>query len=276
MILDLHTHSTASDGQYTPSQLMDLAKKKMLEVVALTDHDTVDGIGEARERALEIGIPFVPGIEISTMEYEEVHMLGLGIDEKHPGLLQKTREFMEDRANRGIVICDYLRTKGVEVDYEEVLGLAGEGSVGRPHFAQYLQEHGYTKTRKEAFTRYIDTPSFHEATDRKLPSPLEAIELIHGAGGKAVLAHPGLLRKGKVKQEEFIKLLKENGLDGIEVFYSKHDYPQEKYYIAMAEKYELQMSAGSDFHGEFIKPEVKLGKQVKPQYSNIKEWALSL
>lgn len=271
MILDLHTHSTASDGQYSPAELMDVAKEKMLEVVALTDHDTVDGIEEARKEAEALGISFIPGIEIGTREYEEVHILGLGIDETNVLLQETTRQYMLERENRGVVICEYLRTKGIEIDYEEILALAGQGSVGRPHFAQFLQEHGYTKTRKEAFTRYIDTPSFHEATDRKLPSPIEAIELIHGAGGYAVLAHPGLLKKGKEKQENFIKLLKENGLDGIEAFYSKHDYPQEKFYLTMAEKYDLKISCGSDFHGELIKPEIKLGMQVKPKYKNIAE-----
>ena len=263
MYLDLHTHSSASDGQYTPSELMELAKQLNLEVIALTDHDTVAGIREARQRATEIGQDFIAGIEISTRESEEIHILGLGIDEENEVLLSATGKWMRERTDRGIVITDYLKSIGVEVDYEEVKELAGFGSVGRPHFAEYLQKHGYVRSRQEAFDRYIDTPSFHKATDRVLPSPQEAISLIHQAGGKAVLAHPGLLMMGKRWQESLIKDLKVAGLDALEVYYSKHCKAQERCYLSLAKRFGLGISAGSDFHGEKVKPDVKLGMKVE-------------
>ncbi len=263
MKIDLHTHSTVSDGQYTPTELIRLAKQANLEVIALTDHDTVDGIKEAREAAGQLGQPFIAGIEISTRKEEEIHMVGLGIDEDHPALIAETKKLMEDRANRGAVITEYLRALGISVDYEEVKAMAGEGSVGRPHFAQYLQKHGYVRSRQEAFDRYLNTPSFHKATDRILPPPEEAIELIHLSGGKAVLAHPGLLKMGKSWQEDFICRLKECGLDAIEAYYSKYSKAQEKYYRALAKRYDLKISVGSDFHGEKVKPDVKLGMELE-------------
>lgn len=261
MKIDLHTHSTVSDGQYTPTELIRLAKHANLEVIALTDHDTVDGIKEAREAAGQLGQPFIAGIEISTRKEEEIHMVGLGIDEDYPALLAETKKLMEDRANRGVVITEYLRELGISVDYEEVKAMAGEGSVGRPHFAQYLQKHGYVRSRQEAFDRYLNTPSFHKVTDRILPPPEEAIELIHLSGGKAVLAHPGLLKMGKSRQEDFICRLKKCGLDAIEAYYSKYSKAQEKYYRDLAKRYDLKISVGSDFHGEKVKPDVKLGME---------------
>lgn len=262
MIIDLHTHSTASDGQYTPTELVHLAKEKGIELFALTDHDTVEGIREARIAAQEEQLPFIAGIEISTRKEEEIHMVGLGIDETNPTLTAATQRYMEDRLNRGIVITRYLRSIGVCVDYEEVKAMAGEGSVGRPHFAQYLMEHGYVHSRQEAFDRYINTPSFHKETDRVLPLPEEAIQLIHEAGGKAILAHPGLLKMGKRWQEDLLYQLKAAGLDGIEVYYSKHSKAQIKYYLSLAKKYDLMISAGSDFHGEKVKPDVLIGVKL--------------
>ena len=136
MYLDLHTHSSASDGQYTPSVLMELAKQLNLEVIALTDHDTVAGIREARQRATEIGQDFIAGIEISTRESEEIHILGLGIDEENEALLSATGKWMRERTDRGIVIADYLKSIGVEAEHAGVRERAGLGSVDRPHFAE--------------------------------------------------------------------------------------------------------------------------------------------
>lgn len=267
MQLDLHMHSTASDGQYTPAELMELCKAKGLEYVALTDHGTISGVKAAKSKAEEIGLNFISGIEISTREEggEEVHIVGLGIDEDNPALVERTRQFMESRSNRGAVITDYLNSIGLEIDYEEIKAQAG-GSIGRPHFADYLQKHGYVNSRQEAFDRYLNTPSFHKATDRKLPDPFEAIYLIHQAGGIAILAHPGLLKMGKVRQEEFIKKLKAAGLDGLEAFYSKYNSAQERYYLSLAKRFDLAISIGSDYHGEKVKPDVALGMEIDDSF----------
>ncbi len=266
MRIDFHTHSTASDGQYTPSQLVEMAKEKELEKFAITDHDTVEGIKEAREKALELGVDFVAGIEISTHKGEEIHIVGLGIDENNPRLVEECSRYMEERVSRGQRICDFLTEKGIPVTLAEAEKVAGDGSLGRPHFARILQEKGVVKTRQEAFDRYLNTAEFHQKTDRLKPSPSEAIELIHEAGGKAVLAHPGLLKMGKRWQESLIHELTEAGLDGIEVFYNKHTFVQTKFYKKLALDGGLEFSCGSDYHGEKVKPNVMFGMEIDDAY----------
>ena len=262
MYIDLHTHTTASDGQYSPSELINMAKEKGIQRFAITDHDTVSGLDEAAKTAETEDMNFIPGIEISTHKGVEIHMLGLYIDYRNPELVRECEGFEESRANRAQRICEYLNNIKIPVVLEEVREYAGEGSIGRPHFARWLQEYGYVETRREAFSRYLDTPRFKAATERTKPEPEVAIELIHKAGGIAVLAHPGLLKLGKRNQESLIRTLKAAGLDGLECFYSKHDRKQEEYYLRLAEEYNLKVSCGSDFHGEKVKPDVTLGMNL--------------
>ena len=263
MYIDLHTHTTASDGQYSPSELVKKAKDMGLERLAVTDHDTVSGLEEAENAANQYDVEFIPGIEISTHMGIEIHILGLGIDYRNPILVQECEAFENSRAKRATKICEYLNRICIPVVLEEVQEYAGDGSIGRPHFAQWLQEHGYVKSRKEAFSRYLNTSRFKAETERTKPSPEEAIKLIHQAGGIAVMAHPGLLKYGKSNQESLICKLKLSGLDGLECFYSKHDKKQEEYYLRLADKYDLKISCGSDFHGEKVKPEITLGMHIK-------------
>ena len=266
MKLDLHTHSTVSDGQYTPSELVEMAKKNELKMYALTDHDTIAGIEEARRRAGELGVNFISGIEISTHKGEEIHMLGLFIDEQCSDLINACQVYRERRIGRGERICAFLKEKGIEISKEELREIEEKASLGRPHFAKILQERGIVKTRQEAFSRYLDTAEFHRKTDGQKPAPEEAIEIIHRAGGLAVLAHPGLLKMGKRWQESLIKGLKEAGLDGIESFYNKHTYMQKKYYRKLAEENGLMISCGSDFHGEKVNPNVNFGMELAGEY----------
>ena len=262
IMIDLHTHTTNSDGELTPRELLAQAKSIGCSLVAITDHDTVGGIAEGRRAAEELGIDFVPGIEISTQEQEEVHMLGYDIDETNEALCKCCQEFADSRARRAELICDFLATKGIKVELEEVRAISGGTIIGRPHFAEYLERHGYVPNRKEAFSRYLNTPAFHAAVTRQKPSPQEAIALIHRAGGKAVLAHPGLLKKNWYEVEVFIRELKEAGLDGIECIYQKHTPATEKRFLEMAKKYDLTIGCGSDFHGVHVKPDVPLGMKV--------------
>ena len=266
MKLDLHTQSTVSEGQDTPSELVEMAKKNELKMYALTDHDTIAGIEEARHRAGELGVNFIPGIEISTHKGEEIHMLGLFIDEQCSDLINACQVYRERRIGRGERICAFLKEKGIEISKEELKEIEGNASLGRPHFAKILQERGIVKTRQEAFGRYLDTAEFHRKTDGQKPAPEEAIEIIHRAGGLAVLAHPGLLKMGKRWQESLIKGLKEAGLDGIESFYNKHTYMQKKYYRRLAEENGLMISCGSDYHGEKVKPNVNFGMELADEY----------
>ena len=175
MYIDLHTHTTASDGQYTPSELVTMAKEKNIELLSITDHDTVSGLKEAVEAAHRCNIDFIPGIEISTHMGVEIHILGFYVDYKNKILVEKCEEYERSRSNRAIRICDYLNGIGIPVVLDEVEKYAGDGSIGRPHFAQWLQEHDYVQTRKEAFSRYLDTPRFKAATERTKPTPEEAI-----------------------------------------------------------------------------------------------------
>ena len=269
MKLDLHTHSTASDGQYSPAEMVQKAKDAELELYALTDHDTVAGQKEVIAKAKELGVHYIPGIEISTQEGEEIHILGLFIDPDNKILLEKCQIFEEDRRNRGKKIVAFLQEKGIDISLEEVQKIAGNGSLGRPHFAEFLLEHGYVNSKKEAFTRYLNTQEFHRKAERIKPSPVEAIELIHQAGGKAVLAHPGLLKMGKQWQEELTTKLAAAGLDGIECFYQKHTFMQIKFYLKLAKEHHLAITCGSDFHGEKVKPNVPFGMELDEKYREL-------
>lgn len=258
-IIDLHTHTIYSDGELTPYELMDKAKSIGCTLIAITDHDTVAGIAEGRKAASELGIQFVSGIEISTQEQEEVHILGYGIDETNEELYRCCQEFADSRAKRAELICEFFARRGIVIPLEEIRNIAGGEVIGRPHFAAYLEEHGYVTSRKEAFSRYLNSYAFHAEVTRQKPTPEEAIALIHQAGGKAVLAHPGLLKKNSTEVDIFIAKLKLAGLDGIECVYGKHSPAQTEKFLALSNKYKLKTGCGSDFHGERVKPDVLLG-----------------
>ena len=259
MKIDLHTHSTASDGQYTPIELVQKSVLSDISLFAITDHDTVQGLADAEKYAKAQSLLFIPGIEISSQDVEEIHILGYGIDYNNLELVSACDTFSKARSNRGQVIVDYLKSLNIDIDLNVVKSYAGEGSLGRPHFARYLMEHGIVKSRKEAFDKYLDTEDFKKATDRKKPSCLEAIKLIHGAGGKGVLAHPGIYGMSEDLLDNLVKRLVEIGIDGIECFYSKHSKVQTEKYLEYIRKYDLKTSCGSDFHGENVKPDIKIG-----------------
>lgn len=261
LLVDLHTHSTASDGQYSPKELVELVKNRHICLFSLTDHDSISGLEEAGYTANELDLKFIPGIEISSQDIEEIHILGYDIDYYNTELIEACNFFFEERNNRGKKICEYLKEKGISVDYSEVKEYAKDGVVGRPHFARYLVEHEVVNNRKEAFKKYLDTGEFKMATDRKKPSLEEAIDLIHLAGGKAMLAHPGLYRMNDILLDELVKRLVEFNIDAIECFYSKHSIEQTKKYLSYVKKYNLKTGCGSDFHGEKVKPEVKIGME---------------
>ena len=269
--IDLHTHTTNSDGELTSRELLAEAKKIGIEIIAITNHDTVEGLAEASAAAEEIGIGFIPGIEISTQEKEEVHMLGLGVDCRNEALRKCCDDFAENRVRRAELICAFLATKGIRVDLEEVRSISGGVIIARPHFAEYLVRHKHVASQKEAFERYLNTPAFHAAVTRKKPTPQEAIELIHGAGGKAVLAHPGLLKKNWQEMEVFVQELKAAGLDGIEAIYQKYTPSMEKQFLELAKRYDLEVSCGSDYHGIHVKPDVPLGMKLDMEkYKDVK------
>lgn len=257
-MVDLHTHSTASDGQYTPSELVQLAKERGLEVLALTDHDTVDGLEEAVWAGERMGLRVIRGIELSAREYPTFHILGYGFDPEAPALSALCQKLKEGRDQRAPRIIAFLEEQGVCILLSEVEELAGGQIVGRPHFAQVLVRHGYVSSSREAFDRYLDTKEFQRRVERPKPPAQVCVETIRAAGGKASLAHPYQIGVDNEKLESIVRELAGCGLDAIECCYPKHTPKQQDFYLRLAEKYGLHVTGGSDFHGERVKPDVHL------------------
>lgn len=250
---DLHMHSTASDGQYTPSELVELAKAKGLETIALTDHDSVNGVEEAKAAGKELGLQVIQGVELSADDYLNLHILGYGLSA--PVLRDWLSSLRGGRNDRKYRIRDFLRAKGLEIPLDEVDEEAAGGAVGRPHFAMVMLRHGYVATRKEAFDRYLDTPEFQALEKGSKPSAQTCIEKIKAAGGKVSLAHPYQIVLNGESLEELVRRLIGYGLDAIECYYPQHTPEQKTEYLHLAEKYGLHVTGGSDFHGEKNKPD---------------------
>ena len=250
---DLHMHSTASDGQYTPSELVKLAKEKGLEAIALTDHDNVSGVAEAEAAGQALGLRVIRGVEVSADDYLNLHILGYDFA---VSVIQDWFDSLRGgRDNRKYRIRDFLRTKGLEIPLDEVDAEAVGAPIGRPHFAKVMLKHGMVATRKEAFDRYLDTPEFQAIEKGTKPSAQECVERIKAAGGKVSLAHPYQIVLGDDKLEDMLRRLIGHGLDAIECYYPQHTPEQTAEYLALAKKYSLHITGGSDFHGERNKPD---------------------
>ena len=248
-MIDLHTHSTASDGSYTPTELINYAKSKGIRVLALTDHDTIAGISEAIEASASSGIDFIPGVEISALWLiGTMHILGYYIDPDSE-LLHSTLEHLQKlRDERNHKIIEKLREHGIDITYEEVEKVAG-GQIGRLHISRILIEKGYAADVQSAFKKFLTNGAPTYIPKVRLEPP-KAIELIKKAGGIPVLAHPCTL--GLKEFSEFEKLfseLKEAGIEGIEAYYSDHSRELTDFCLAMADKLDLLVTGGSDFHG---------------------------
>ena len=268
-IVDLHVHSTKSDGTLTPTELVNYAIEKGLSAFALTDHDTTEGIDEALAVAAkhneeiangEIqGLPLeiIPGIEFST-EYmgKDIHILGLYIDYNSPAFKEKIQEFVDSRILRNQKMCKSLASDGIDITYEKLLEENPNAVITRSHYAKYLLNHGYTTSMKEAFERYIGDHCKHFIPREKI-TPMQAVELINEVGGLAFLAHPTLYHMSDRVLEGLIKELKEAGLAGIEAVYCTYTQGEEAQMRKFASKYDLLISGGSDFHGS-IKPKLDL------------------
>lgn len=254
---DLHTHSTASDGQYTPRQLVYQAQAAGIACLAITDHDTTDGLEEGIRAGGELGIAVVRGVELGAKEDRHLHILGLGFRAEHPALEALCRTLQAGRAERKYRIVSYLREKGLDVPLAEAEALAGGEIVSRPHFAQVMLRRGYVASLREAFDRYLDTDEYQKI-ERLKAAAEDCIAAIHADGGKAVLAHPYQLGYSDEKLEALLARLKASGLDGLECHYPKHTQEQTAYYLRLAEAYGLHITGGSDFHGERVKPDVSL------------------
>lgn len=260
MTADLHTHTTASDGTLAPTALAEAAHACNLSLLAVTDHDTTAGVAEAQARALALGMQFLPGVELSAEGAPgKCHLLGLGINPNHPPLLATLTHLSENRRARNVKMVARLNALGIDLTLDEVLAHAPAGAnVGRPHFAAALVARGAVANTREAFTRYLadDAAAYIE---KATLSPAEAIQLVHAAGGLCFLAHPGLLKLAQHETHETrIKALAALGLDGIEAYYSSYSPADEARFLRLAERYDLLVTGGSDFHGA-NKPDVPLG-----------------
>lgn len=256
--VDLHVHSTKSDGTFTPSELVDYALEKGLSAFALTDHDTINGLEEAVSYGKDKPLEIIRGIEFST-EYHgrDVHILGLCINDKTPAFTQKLQAFQESRCNRNEKMCSRLRAAGIDISYRGLQEAFPEAVITRAHYARYLLEYGYVNSMEEAFARYVGdhAPCF---VPREKVTPEQAVELVLEAEGVPILAHPVLYRMSDSKLEKLVASLKEAGLMGIEAVYSTYNAKEERDMKRLAEKYRLCISGGSDFHGS-NKPGLDMG-----------------
>lgn len=242
--VDLHAHTTFSDGLLSPEALVSRAVDKRLAALAITDHDTVEAIPRARAAA-GTALQLVPGIEMSTaFEGADLHILGYYIDPDHAPLCERLVGFQEERRLRALAIVERLRAMGLPLDLEEVLELAGPGVIGRPHVAEAMVRAGMVNGFDEAFERYLGAhaPAY---VPRPAFSPGEAIKLIHAADGVSVLAHPGSQMPDGV-----IERLRGSGLRGIEVWHPQHGAATVRRFQALAQRLGLLTTGGSDFHGE--------------------------
>lgn len=258
MLCDLHTHTTASDGQYTPTELVGLAKARGLSVLAVTDHDTIAGVTEAQRAGNELDLTVIRGVELSAKDYPNCHILGYGFRDGDTELARLCERFRAGRDERKYKIVDFLREKGVDIDLAEVEEIAGGEVIARPHFAQALVRRGYVSSNREAFDRYLDTEEFRRRVKRFKADAKTCVEAIKAAGGKVSLAHPYQMGLPDGALDELVGRLKGWGLDAIECFYPKYTPEQQSFYLHLAEKYQLHQTGGSDFHGERVKPDVEL------------------
>jgi len=297
-LIDLHVHTNMSDGVFSPSRVVEMAAAMGLSDVAVADHDTVAGVAEGRDAAARFGVGFVPAVEISTeggggvsasgdvsagdvgagvsdvfggggmgagggdagggSGGVELHLLGYHVDYTNPALLEFCEMCLALRVQREARILDYLRKRGVPLDLERVKSFASHETASRPHFALAMVEAGYASSVRDAFDRHLGVPDF-DAVDRIKPSVRDGINVIIGAGGVPVLAHPALLGFDDERLEALVAELVGFGLAGLECYYASYSAAQTARCLDLAVKFGLLATCGSDFHGESVKPGVRIG-----------------
>jgi len=256
--IDLHLHTTHSDGSQTPAEVVKLAHEAGVSALAITDHDITTGLPEAMAAGQALGIEIIPGIEISSRHGEsELHVLGYFLKWEDAQLNERLTTLRESRHRRNPKIVELLQAAGIDITYDEVRAVAGSDSVGRPHIARVLMDKKVVTSAREAFDRFLaeGKPAY---VPRDLPSPADAIRWIREAGGLAVLAHPTWVKTVEGTLTDLARQLKEQGLDGVEVHYSTHTPRQTREYLSLAKTLGLLVTGGSDFHG-LTKPDIEVG-----------------
>jgi predicted metal-dependent phosphoesterase TrpH len=245
--VDLHIHTVCSDGALTPQTLVGQALERGLAAVAVTDHDTVMGVEPTIEAARGTGLEVIPGVELSSrLGSEDIHVLGYFVHWTDPALLEALGLFQRKRYERALKMVERLQELGLDVSFDRVLRLAGEGTIGRPHVARALLEERLIGTFEEAFQRYIGYKGPAYVAKHRL-EPADAIALIRQAGGVAALAHPGTLAR-----DDLVPVFVSQGLDAIEVWHPMHTVGQLKRYWQCAREHGLIVTGGSDSHGERV------------------------
>lgn len=248
MKVDFHTHSTGSDGSNTPNELLNLALEKNIEYLSITDHDTLDGVKSLENFKDLKKLKFVPGVEISAEFPTTLHLLGYGFDSNNERLNKILEELQEFRKKRNVLMIENMQKLGFQITLEELKKEAGGELIGRPHFASLMVKKNYVSNKQEAFDKYLKkgAPLY---LDKKRLEPKDAILLIKEAGGVVVLAHPYQTKLDEQNLDNLIRELVDYGLDGIEAYYSLHTKEMIERYKALAKKYDLFITAGSDYHG---------------------------
>lgn len=256
--IDLHTHTVCSDGSMTPEELVLHAKESGLSAVAVSDHDTSDGVKQAMKTGAEIGIEVIPAIELSAKSDTETHILGYFIDPDSPDLTAAVDYIRDVRTQRIGETCDMLQKYNINVTLDEVKETAAGGILCRAHIAKIMTEKGYSESPKAAFNQWLNVgcPCYSES---QALTDVEAIKLIRKADGDAYLAHLHLTKKPADELDAFVKHLTEAGLTGIEGYYTDYTPEHEREYRGLAKKYGLKLSGGTDFHGIF-KPHISIGR----------------
>lgn len=264
--VDLHIHSTASDGSFSPREVVTMARDRSLKAVALTDHDTIDGVAEAIQTGEQLGIEVIPGIEISAyFPAGTMHILGYFIDYRQPSFNHQLQVLKQAREERNPRIVEKLNRLGMSISWPEILQVSGGGQIGRPHIARVLVNRGYVKDQQEAFDRYLGQGAAAYVPKFRLP-PAEAMALIKQAKGIPVLAHPFTLGLTSLEQLKLqLQDLQALGLAGLEVYYPEHSPALQSGYLGLARELGLLVTGGSDFHGA-IKPGIELGRGPHQRY----------
>ncbi len=262
-MIDLHSHTTASDGQYTAQELFTRARAAGVTALAVTDHDTVNGLEAAAQAARLAGVVLVPGIEITTIvNRREVHILGHFVDAAEARLAGFGDRLRIEREKRMELMVAKMVGLGFPVSMEHVRAVAGDGHLTRPHLARVLVNQGWCLSVKEVFDRFL-ADGGPASVERFVVTVAEAVQLIHGAGGTATLAHPGVSKVSRYELDGFVR----DGLDGLEALHSDHPESQREQFLTWARELDLVGTAGSDFHGELVAPARKLGTASTPEPS---------
>lgn len=268
-MFDLHIHTTASDGELSPEEIVRLAAKNGVTTIAITDHDTISGLDQAIAEGKKLNIKVIPGIELNAhIEKGKMHILGYNMDYKNIDFSNKMDELKQDRNERNIKFIQEFNKQNVNITLEDVKKYAFGEILAKPHFAQLLLEKNYIKDLEEAYSKYFNIYPMN-TIKRKILFPKDAIQIIKKANGIAVLAHPVTLKLDDKQLEQVIQELKSYGLDGIECYNNIHTQKDIVRLTKIAHKYELLITAGSDFHGPTTTPNVELGRGKNNNIYNV-------